>query len=61
MSAVIEGLLWLAILISAYGQRDAWHAGNWSMFVVASCVGGVFALYLRSYYRATLLVSEVQP
>lgn len=58
MSAVVEWALWLAVVMSVAAGRDAWRENNWSMFVVACCVGGVFASHLRNHLRTTLRAQE---
>jgi hypothetical protein len=45
----LECGLWLVVLLAAYGQRDAWRAGDWWQFVFASALGGIVASLLRKH------------
>ena len=50
---IVEAGLWLMVIVCVSGGRDAWRANDWSMFLVASCVGGVFAAHLRKHLQST--------
>jgi hypothetical protein len=41
--------LWMFLLLAAYGQRDAWRAGDWWQFLFASALGGIVASLLRKH------------
>ena len=49
MSYVIEAMLVLLFLVSAYAQREAWIRHDWQMFVAACLVGGAYYLHLRRH------------
>lgn len=51
LTAIAEGVLWIWLLLCAYGQRDSWRDNNWWYFCLSSALGAVVMQLLRNHIK----------